>query len=280
MHAHLIQLDIQWEDRHANFERVRRLLDAVRTNPADLILLPEMFDSGFSLNVEKTADTAGETAAFLASLAKERRCFVHAGTTATASTADQSKQGRNRALTFSPAGDLISTYDKLHPFTYGREGERFARGNRIETWQLPRPHSHSPAVVCPVVCYDLRFPELFRAGLARGTSVFTVVANWPAGRREHWRALLIARAIENQAIVLGVNRCGKDPHLSYLGGSIAVDAQGHVIADAGENEGVLSVELDFDRLDRWRAEFPAWKDQHPCLWPPKHGVAHRSPVGE
>ena len=262
MHAHLVQLDIQWEDRAANFARVRALLDATPVATADLIVLPEMFDSGFSLNIERTADTGGETGRFLAGLAAERGCFVHAGTTAIGTDG----RGRNRAVTFDPSGAQVSTYDKMHPFSYGREGERFARGDAPVTWELPRAAGTAPAKVCPAVCYDLRFPELFRAGLAMGASVFTVVANWPAGRREHWRALLIARAIENQTIVLGVNRCGRDPHLNYLGGSIAVDAQGHVLAEAADSERVLSVELDLDRLDRWRAEFPAWRDQHPALW--------------
>ncbi|MFM9959442.1 MAG: nitrilase-related carbon-nitrogen hydrolase [Phycisphaerales bacterium] len=274
MHAHLIQLDIKWEDRTANLARVTNLLDRASIAPGDLVLLPEMFDSGFSLNIEKTHDagasgTGGETQAFLAEQARQRRCFVHGGFTALGPDA----RGLNRAVTFNPEGAAVATYDKMHPFTYGREGERFSRGGEVVTWPLPNSTNGGtgvppvlPILVCPVICYDLRFPELFRAGLARGASVFTVIANWPAGRREHWRALLIARAIENQAIVLGVNRCGKDPFLNYLGGSIAIDAQGHVLAEADQSEQVLSFKLDFDRLARWRNEFPAWRDQHPDLF--------------
>ncbi|MBN8645637.1 MAG: carbon-nitrogen family hydrolase [Planctomycetes bacterium] len=260
MRAHLVQTDIVWEDRAANHDKVRALLGRAGVAPGDLVLLPEMFDSGFSLNVETTAEGRGETAAFLSALAAEHRCFVHAGTT----SLGPDGRGRNRALTFGPDGAAMGAYDKMHPFTYGREGERFSRGDAVTTWALPRGDG-TTATVCPVICYDLRFPELFRAGLSRGASVFTVVANWPAGRREHWRALLIARAIENQAVVLGVNRCGKDPFLSYLGGSIAVDAQGHVLAEADAREQVLSVELAWERLDMWRKEFPAWRDRHPGL---------------
>lgn len=263
MHAHLVQLDIRWEDRAANFAAVERLLDAANVAVGDLVVMPEMFDSGFSLNIEATSDSAGLTRGFLAAQARRRGCFVHAGFTVLG-PASAEKRGLNRAATFGPDGAEVASYDKMHPFSYGREGERFSRGGGVVTWALP-----DGQLVCPVICYDLRFPELFRAGLAMGASVFTVVANWPAGRREHWRALLIARAIENQAIVLGVNRCGKDPQLNYLGGSIAVDAQGHVLGEADERERVLSVELDFDRLSRWRNEFPAWRDQHPGLCPPK-----------
>lgn len=261
MRAHLVQTDIAWEDRAANFERVQGLVADAAVSAGDLVLLPEMFDSGFSLNIELTADTSGTTAAFLSELATRYACFVHAGTTSIGPDA----RGRNRAITFGPGGLPIGVYDKMHPFTYGREGERFARGDAPATWSIPRQDGRE-AVVCPAVCYDLRFPELFRAGLRLGAELFTVIANWPAGRREHWQALLIARAIENQAIVLGVNRCGRDPFLSYLGGSIAVDAQGHVLAEAEAGEQVLSVSLDWARLDRWRQEFPAWRDQHPALW--------------
>ncbi len=267
MRAHLVQLDIRWEDRRANFDRVEDLLNHAATSPGDLILLPEMFDSGFSLNLETTCDdrgpAAGCTRAFLADQAARRRCYLHAGFTA----AGPDQRGRNRAVTFSPDARTVAVYDKMHPFTYGREGERFSRGTEVVTWDLPVAGTTHP--VCPVICYDLRFPELFRAGLARGAEVFTVIANWPAGRREHWRALAIARAIENQAIVLAVNRCGKDPFLNYLGGSLAVDAQGHVLAEADDREQVLSVEIDTERLRRWRAEFPAWRDQHPDLFPPR-----------
>lgn len=260
MRAHLVQLDIAWEDRAANFRRVTDLISTAGISDGDLIVLPEMFDSGFSLNTEITADTRGETAAFLSNLAKDSRATVHAGTTAIGPDG----RGRNRARTFGPRGEAISDYDKMHPFTYGREGERFSRGDRVHVWELPSTGN----LVCSTVCYDLRFPELFRTGLTLGASIFTVVANWPAGRREHWRALCIARAIENQAVVLGVNRCGRDPHLTYLGGSLAVDAQGHVLAEGDEREQVLSFELDLPRIARWRQEFPAWRDQHPSLWPP------------
>jgi len=264
MHAHLVQLDIAWENRSANHARVRSLLEGTPIAPGDLILLPEMFDSGFSLNIETTADSRGDTARFLGELARSTGAWVHAGTTALSPPPD--RRGLNRALTFAPDGSLASQYDKMHPFTYGREGERFQRGASLPTWLVD---ADPPVRFCSVICYDLRFPELFRAGLAGGTEVFTVVANWPAGRREHWRALCIARAIENQAIVLGVNRCGKDPHLAYLGGSIAADAQGNVVGEADARKQVLSLPLDLDRLRQWRQEFPAWRDQHPALWPPK-----------
>jgi predicted amidohydrolase len=114
--------------------------------------------------------------------------------------------------------------------------------------------------VCPAICYDLRFPELFRLGLLKGAEVYALGANWPDARQAHWRALLIARAIENQAFVLGVNRTGRDPHLNYAGGSIAVGPQGEVLGELAAEEAVLSVEIAPREVHAWREKFPAWKD--------------------
>jgi predicted amidohydrolase len=114
--------------------------------------------------------------------------------------------------------------------------------------------------VCPAVCYDLRFPELFRRGLLAGAGAFAIGANWPAARAAHWRALLVARAIENQAFVLGVNRTGSDPHLVYAGGSIALGPKGEVLGELGATPGVLTVEIDPLAVREWRDTFPAWKD--------------------
>ena len=110
------------------------------------------------------------------------------------------------------------------------------------------------------MCYDLRFPELFRIGLLKGAEVYAIGANWPASREYHRHTLSIARAIENQAFVLSVNRCGKDPQLEYAGASLAISPRGEILGQLGPEEGVLSVEIDLDDLHRWRRTFPAWKD--------------------
>src|SRR5690606_21197988 len=110
------------------------------------------------------------------------------------------------------------------------------------------------------VCYDLRFAELFRRGLKLGAEVYVIGANWPAARAAHWRTLLVARAIENQAVVLGVNRCGNDPHLAYAGGPIAVGPKGDILGELGEAPGILSVEVSPESIRDWREEFPAWRD--------------------
>lgn len=255
MRIHLVQLDIVWERKEANHERVRALLGEASVGPGDLVLLPEMFDTGFSLNVSVTADDDGESRGFLSGLARELGAFVQGGITAR--PLPESRMARNRSLTFSPDGRLLASYDKMHPFSFGREPERFEGGGQVVPFFL----AGARMTVCPAVCYDLRFPELFRVGLDHGAAMFTVIANWPAARREHWRVLLRARAIENQAIVAAVNRTGSDPHLVYAGDSMVVGPRGEILLDAGSEEGVWSCELEGRLVDEWRREFPAWRDR-------------------
>ncbi|MGD1914893.1 MAG: nitrilase-related carbon-nitrogen hydrolase [Phycisphaerales bacterium] len=270
MRAHLVQLDIVWEDREANFDRVGGLLDGVDVGPGDLVLLPEMFDSGFSLNTEVTADD-GSTVTWLGRLADDLGAVVMGGRTVGGCANGGCEKATNHATAFAPPADggdprLLCDYAKIHPFTYGREGEKFIGGRHVETFSWEAGSDRLE--VCPTICYDLRFPELYRLGLAKGAEAFTCIANFPSARQEHWRTLAIARAVENQAFMLAVNRCGNDPYLAYAGGTIASDGKGEVIGELGHEEAVLTVELDVAALHAWRDEFPAWQDGR--LMPQQH----------
>lgn len=262
MRAHLVQLDIVWEDKAANFRRLLKLLDRASLPPerGEMIVLPEMFDTGFSFNLDKTADRDGTTLRFLQALAKETGCFVVGART----TVGLDHKGRNRCPVIAPGGELIDEYEKIHPFSYGEESKHFTGGTRLVTFDWSSPTAEGRAAqtlkVCPTICYDLRFPELYRHGLLAGAEVFTVIASWPALRKVHRRALAVARAIENQAFVLCLNRAGSDPKFTYQGESFAVGPRGDVIAEAGIEESILSVRLDPGAVRAWRSEFPAWKD--------------------
>jgi len=266
MQAHLVQPNIHWEDPAANFCAVSAMLERTDISPGDLILLPEMFDTGFSLNIAKTADTTGQTCRFMAKLAQTHRAFVQGGRTVMperdAQHTNESKEiahkAHNRMGVFDPAGRLICDYTKIHPFSFGREPERFVGGSRVMHWDWTC--AHTSLRVCPVICYDLRFPEIFRIAAQQGAALFALGACWPAAREDHWRALAIARAIENQAFVLAVNRTGDDPHLHYAGGSIAIDPTGAILGELGKEESVLSVEIDPVILADWRTRFPALRD--------------------
>ncbi|MEM1422728.1 MAG: nitrilase-related carbon-nitrogen hydrolase [Planctomycetota bacterium] len=252
MHAHLFQYDIAWEDKAANHDRVRALAEEAGVAPGGVIVLPEMFDTGFSMRTELTAADPERSICFLSAFARERGCDVVASI---AVPADVEGKCFNRAYVVGSDGVPTGHADKVHPFSYGRESERFVGGSTVGVFDA------AGFTLCPIVCYDLRFPECFRAGVDGGAEVFAVIANWPAARVEHWRALCIARAIENQACVLGLNRCGSDPALTYPGASLVVDAMGVVVAEADDSETVLSVQVDTAALRSWREHFPALRDR-------------------
>lgn len=214
-----------------------------------------MFDSGFSLNTQRTHDAEKTTLEFLQRLAARTQCTVHGSRTLPGTNGNKAT---NNATIIGPGGKRLAEYAKIHPFSFGREPEAFRGGDEILTYKWSCGDTH--LAVCPAVCYDLRFPELFRLGLARGAEAFVLGANWPAPRQSHWRALAIARAIENQAFVLALNRTGADPHLQYAGGTIAVGPRGDILGELGDEEAVLSVEVNPDDVRGWRETFGAWRD--------------------
>lgn len=256
MRAHLVQTDIVWEDPQANFARVDALLASAGPAPGDLVVLPEMFDTGFSLNLAVTADQTGRTLSYLQSVAARLRVTVHGART----ILGPDGRGRNCATAIAPTGQLLCEFHKMHPFTLGKEIDFFTGGDRVETYPWLDVAGQTIATIAPAVCYDLRFPELFRHALVAGAEIFCVGSSWPTSREGHRRALSIARAIENQAFMLSVNRCGRDPALEYAGGTLAISPRGEILGELGASEGVLSVEIDMADLHRWRRTFPAWKD--------------------
>jgi omega-amidase len=252
MRAHLVQFDIAWEDKPANFAAVERLLEHAPIEPGDLVVLPEMFDTGFSMHTAVTADREGSTLGFVQRLAEDLGVTIQAGRTVHPCHCTRAS---NVATIVDPHGRAIAEYAKIRLFPLGTEPETIQGGDRVMTWTWVA----TGLIVCPLICYDLRFPELFRAGLKKGAEVFALGACWLQGRHAHWKPLLQARAIENQAFVLGVNRCGSDPNSRYLGGTVAFGPKGDLLGELGENEGVLSVEIDAGSLREWRAKFPAWQ---------------------
>lgn len=249
-----LQFDIAWENKPANFGTVRRLLSQAAPQKDSLVVLPEMFATGFSMNVDTVAEPyAGETEQFLAATAKEFRIYLIAG----APMRGRDGRARNKALIFSPTGELLAFYAKMRPFTPGGERDHYAAGEH------PIVFRWAECSVSPFVCYDLRFPELFReAAAAHRPELFTVIASWPDKRIHHWVALLQARAIENQAYLIGVNRIGKDPFYTYCGRSLIVDPQGTILADAGTAEACISANLDLANLRKYREGLPFLADMN------------------
>jgi omega-amidase len=250
------QYGITWESPEANFRAVDQLLESSAIDSESLIVLPEMFATGFSMNVDRIADNP-LIKPYLADLALKHRSWIIAGNV----TRAPDGRGSNQALIFSPAGTQVGSYNKIHPFSFGGEDKVYAPGETVHVFDVGNFR------ICPFVCYDLRFPEIFRTATQMGANTFVVIANWPSPRTAHWTALLRARAIENQAFVVGVNRTGKDPKLNYSGHSVVFTPLGETISEQDESTSTVDAILDLPALEEWRGKFPALQDIHQSFIP-------------
>jgi omega-amidase len=245
----LIQQALAWHDPPANRAHLEALLRPLAAS-TDLVVLPETFTTGFSMEVERVAEPVdGPTTRWLAHLAATLGAVITGSLITT-------ERGRyyNRLLWVEPAGELRH-YDKRHLFRMGREHEHFTAGQAA--WSVPWRGFR----VCPLVCYDLRFPVFSRRRAELDYELLLYVANWPAARADAWRQLLRARAIENQAYVVGVNRIGADGHgVPHCGDSAAIDFLGHTLVQAGDAPVVLNLELAPEPLAAYRERFPAHLD--------------------
>ena len=246
----LVQQPLVWAEPAANRERFGALLEPL-AGTTDLIVLPETFTTGFSMEVERLGEASGgPTSAWLADLAQE----LDAAITGSVITADGGRY-YNRLLWAEPGGAPLRHYDKRHLFRMGREHQHFTAG--VRAWTVPWRGFN----VCPLVCYDLRFPVFSRRRAGLDYELLLYVANWPAPRALAWRTLLRARAIENQAYVVGVNRVGNDgDRIGHAGDSAAIDYLGQPLAELGAGPAVVTVELDAARLAAFREKFPAHLD--------------------
>jgi len=250
--VHLVQFSPLWEDKGANFSKVQHLVELCSPEPHSLVVLPEAFATGFSLNLQVTCDGEPEqTQAFLSRLSSTHKVWILAGCT---SPDASGTHGRNIAVIFGPEGRRVGEYQKMHPFTPMGEDKKHLAG------QKPQIFSIGDFLLCPLLCYDLRFPELFRASVKKGANLFVVLASWPESRMSHWHTLLQARAIENQAYVIGVNRTGSDPNHKYVGGSKMIDPMGKSLVEADLEEELVSFTLEHRLIEDWRSSFPALQD--------------------
>jgi predicted amidohydrolase len=249
-----VQHDICWEDRDATLARLTpSVADAVGQG-ASLVVLPETFAVGFSMDTDRTAEPVdGPTSSWLSDQAGAHGAWV-------AGSVPELRPGHDRPhnvlVLAGPAGERVR-YAKRHPFTYGKEDEHFARGDELVTADV------GGVRVSLAVCYDLRFADQLWSQ-APDTDAYLVVSNWPAKRQAHWRALLVARAIENQAYVVGVNRVGTGGDgVEHAGGSCIVDPLGQLVADATEPgaEVTLLADVDPDVVASTRARFPFLQDR-------------------
>lgn len=240
----IAQTDIEWG---AVPQNLARAAEAVAGVEADLVVLPEMFATGFMTSPGTAAEEPGGPIA-----EAMRRWARQYGRTVTGTVAvNESGRLRNRMLWADPSGE-VTAYDKRHLFRPGGEADAYAAGDRRVVAGC------GGARFLMQICYDLRFPVWSRN---RGDyDAIVYCASWSAHRRDVWRTLLRARAIENQCYVIGVNRVGSDPSTIYVGDSAVIDFKGRTVVDAGDGVSTLTAELDFDAQRAFRESFPAWRD--------------------
>lgn len=252
MNLYLVQLNSVWENKEENFSKVQSYLQEHHPAARSLVVLPEMFATGFSMNVPLTTkDEPDYTLSRLSQWAREYQVFIMAGITILA----DGQKGKNISVTVDPNGDEICRYQKMQTITLSGETDAHDQGNGVQhfEWQ--------GFTVSPFICFDLRFPEWFRLAGEKGTNLYAVIASWPDVRIGHWITLLQARAIENQAYVVGVNRCGDDPNATMPGRSMVIDPLGKILVDAGEEEGVVQLIIDVETVVQIRKQLPFLEDK-------------------
>lgn len=241
----ILQNDILWADPAGN---IRKADAAISSSPdADLYILPEMFSTGFCTSPEGIAESDGATLEWMKK--KSAQCGA-----AIAGSVAIKEDGNfyNRFYFVKPDGDVVS-YDKKHLFTYGKEHESFTAGDRRVIVE------YLGVRILLEICYDLRFPVWSRNHGDYDMIIY--VASWPSSRISAWNSLLVARAVENQCYVAGVNRVGTDPSDSYSGGSVIVDPYGNVIARCQDGiESYSEAEIDMELLEAFRRKFPVLND--------------------
>ena len=262
MRASLIQIAVD-EDEPVEARRQRAAALVREQSGSDLVVLPELWTTGafaFERFAEHAEPLKGPTYETMADAARTAGVWLHAG-----SLPERDEQGTlyNTSLVFSPSGDLAAAYRKIHRFGFDKgEAVLMGAGDTPVTVALP------DTTVGLATCYDLRFPELFRALVDAGAETFVVPAGWPERRRAHWTLLARARAVENQTFVLACGTAGTHAGVPQAGHSIVVDPWGEVVAEAAAGEEILTVDIDPGRVAATREQFPVLKDRVPGLHRP------------
>ncbi|NGZ75083.1 carbon-nitrogen family hydrolase [Saccharibacillus alkalitolerans] len=253
-----IQYDIAFGDPEKNYEAIEARIERAMEDKPNILVLPELWTTGYDLTRlgEIAEDQASRTKSFLSEMARKHGVHLVGG-----STAKSTPQGVfNTMLVYDREGRLCSEYDKAHLFQLMDEHLHLNTGTEKGLFELDHVRSAG------VVCYDIRFPEWIRAHMSDGAEVLFVVAEWPIERLDHWRALLMARAIENQCWVVACNRIGSDPDHDFAGHSTIIDPWGEVIAEANETDEFLTAEIDTLAVQETRGHIPVFSDRRPELY--------------
>lgn len=249
MKISLIQYSPEWENKTANEKKILHLLKK-KSDLGEILIFPEMTLTGFTMNTSEMAeDLKGETLTFFSGLAKRFQANVFAGM-----IERDSRNFFNSLAHLNPVGKLKGIYRKIHPFSFSTENKYYKGG------ELPTITAVSGIKIGLSICYDLRFPELFRLYARKKVDLIINIANWPETRIDHWRTLLKARAIENQCYMAGVNRVGNDTKLHYNGFSSLFDPMGKEILAIENREAIVTTDIDKSYIEEVRKKLPFLND--------------------
>lgn len=256
MEVGICQTKIIPDDKKYNLIQAEDYIAGCSYNGAGLVLFPEMSMTGYKTEPGLIAETVDDsyTVNTIKELAVKYNVAVGIGYVLY-------KDGKytNHYTIVDRHGKVISDYDKIHPFSYAGEDEKFEKGDRLSFCEI------DGITVCTFICYDLRFPEIFQIA-SQKADLIVVAANWDGNRDEHWRLLLCARALENQCYVIGVNRVGSDEDNYCIGNSMVIDPYGRIMDVLEAKEGIMMADINKEVVDAYRKEFPVKKDRRPDLY--------------
>lgn len=269
MRVGLGQLDMGFENNAYGKKHCEEIIHSAAKEQVDFLVFPEMTLTGFTIKIKEFAEPfhKSETINFFKQQATRHNMAICFGLPIL-----NSNKAENHCVIVSKTGELLADYAKIHPFSFGIEAEFYAGGTSLVSCEIEEFN------ITPFVCYDLRFPEIFQIASQKST-LLVIIANWAVARRDDWSILLKARAIENQAFVIGVNRTGSGGGLDYFGDSMVVSPRGKVLAHAKEGTNLTTADIFFEEALRCRSKFPLKSDRRPELYDLLKNVhAERSPI--
>ncbi|WP_043932551.1 carbon-nitrogen family hydrolase [Bacillus sp. EB01] len=253
-----VQMNIEFGDIEQNFASVENYIKKTAAEKADIIVFPEMWNTGYALNqLDQLADENGQrTQKLLSELASKFNVNIVGGSVAT----KRDGSFYNTMYVANRSGEIVAQYDKAHLFKLMDEHHFLNAGDKMNTFELD-------GITCGgVICYDIRFPEWILAHVLLGAKIMFVPAEWPSTRIDHWQILLQARAIENQCFIVAVNRVGSDPNNQFNGHSMVIAPWGELLLSRKTEEGIYYVDIDLQEVDRVRKTIPVFQDRRADLY--------------
>ena len=246
----LVQLSPEWENPEKSIEKVEALLDKVNLNELELLIFPELTLTGFTMNAEKFAEEIdGISMKMFIELASSNKINIFGGL-----IEKYENKFYNTLIHFDENGLIKARYRKIHPFSLGKEDKYYSQGKEVVVTKINDFHFGLS------ICYDLRFPELYRLLTLNGAEILVNIANWPIPRINHWKLLTQANAIQQLSYFIGVNRTLNDPYNEYNGCSRIISPMGEVIIEAENAEEVIIAEINPDEVKNVRENFPFLND--------------------